>query len=352
MLDFTSALYLGLTHPTASLCPWSQLTTGRPAVLETTCESRAVSARLASLTGCEAATLRPSTLHVFWDLFGMVGRHCRVFLDSGAYAIARWGTERAAGRGIAVTPFPHHDASALRRLMGTARGRLRPIVVADGFCPGCGHSAPIADYLSAIAERNGLLVLDDTQALGIFGHSPAPGNPYGRGGGGSLRFHAITTPQIVLIASLAKAFGVPVAMLAGSSATVRGFEAHSETRVHASPPSAAVVHAVDHALCMNASAGDALRRHLAARVAQFRNRLFACGISTTGGVFPVQTLGTPDGQGRHTHQRLLNAGIRTVLRSVRGDGTDVTLLITARHSAAAIDRAVTAIEDAVRLPTT
>ena len=351
MLDFTSALYLGMTHPTASLCPWSQLTTGRPAVLGTTCESRAVSARLASLTGCEAATLRPSTLHAFWDLFGMIGRDCRVYLDSGAYAIAHWGTERAAGRGIGVARFPHHDASALRRLMETARGRLRPIVVADGFCPGCGRAAPIAEYLSLIAERNGLLVLDDTQAVGIFGHSPGPRDPYGRGGGGSLRFHAIATPQIVLIASLAKAFGVPVAMLAGSVATVRGFETHSETRVHASPPSAAMVHAVAHALAVNASGGDALRRHLAARVAQFRSRLNEGGISTAGGLFPSQTVGMPGGHGRQLHQRLLHAGIRTVLRGARGDGADVTLLITACHSAAAIDRAATAIEDAVRLST-
>ena len=34
VLDFTSALYLGLRHPSSSLRPWSGLTTGKPAVLE------------------------------------------------------------------------------------------------------------------------------------------------------------------------------------------------------------------------------------------------------------------------------------------------------------------------------
>ncbi len=352
MLDFTSALYLGLTHPTAALCPWAQLTTGRPAALEQTCEAGAMSGALASLTGCEAATLRPSTLHVFWDLFGMIGRHCRVYLDAGAYAIAHWGTERAAGRGIGVTLFPHHDASALRRLIGTQRGGARPVVVADGFCPGCGRSAPIAEYLGAIEERNGLLVLDDTQALGIFGDSPAPGIPYGHGGGGSLRYQAITIPQVVLIASLAKAFGVPVAMLAGSAATVRCFEAHSETRVHASPPSAAVIGAGAHALSVNAVTGEALRRLLAARVTQFRSRLSAHGISTIGGLFPSQTIDTRGVDARHLHERLLKAGVRTVLRGLRGDGAAVTLLITARHSAAAIDCAAAAIKGAIRLTRT
>lgn len=352
MLDFTSALYLGLTHPTAALCPWEQFTTGRPAALETNGEAAAVSGALASLTRCEAATLRPSTLHVFWDLFGMIGRHCRVYLDAGAYAIARWGTERAAGRGIAVTLFPHQDASALRRAIGARGGGARPIVVADGFCAGCGRSAPIADYLSAIEDRNGLLVLDDTQALGLLGASPAFATPYGTGGGGSLRFQAIAGPQVVLIASLAKAFGVPVAMLAGSAATVRCFEAHSETRVHASPPSIAVLHAAAHALSINASAGDARRRLLAARVARFQRRLSARGISTTGGPFPSQTIDTRAVDARHLHQRLLKAGVRTVLRSVRGDGAGVTLLITARHPAAAIDCAAATINGAIRLTRT
>ena len=46
-------------------------------------------------------------------------------------------------------------------------------MVADGFCPGCGQPAPLTDYLQLIQQRGGLLVLDDTQALGILGHSPS-----------------------------------------------------------------------------------------------------------------------------------------------------------------------------------
>ena len=352
MLDFTSALYLGLTHPTEVLCPWKQLTTGRPAILQTPGGAGSVGAALAALTGCEAAALRPSTLHVFWDLFGMIGPHHSVYLDAGAYAIAHWGVERAAARGVQVTVFPHHDERALRRAIQRGR-RERPVIVADGFCPGCGTPAPIADYLSAMEGRGGLLVLDDTQALGIFGRSPACAQPYGRGGGGSLRFHGVASSQVVLIASLAKAFGVPVAMLAGSAAAVRSFEAHSETRVHASPPSAAVIHAAAHALRVNAAQGDGLRSRLGASVARLRSRLSAAGISTRGGIFPSQTIDAPGGaDARELHGRLLQAGVRTVLRGVRGNTAAVTLLITARHSCAAIDWAASAIEKLVRSPIT
>ena len=46
---------------------------------------------------------------------------------------------------------------------------------------------------------------------------------------------------IVVGASLAKAFGAPLAMLAGSAAVVGEFERQSATRVHCSPPSVAAV---------------------------------------------------------------------------------------------------------------
>jgi len=352
MLDFTSALYLGLTHPTGSLCPWTQLTTGRPAVLQTTAGARAVGGALASLTGCEAATLCPSTLHVFWDFFGMIGRRRSVFLDAGAYAIGHWGAERAAARGIEVRVFRHHDARALRRGMESQR-HGRPVIVADGFCPGCGTFAPIAEYLRAIEDRDGLLVLDDTQSLGVFGRSPSCDAPYGHGGGGSLRWHGIGSPQVILIASLAKAFGVPVAMLAGTTAAVRAFEAQSETRVHASPPSAAVIHGAAHALRVNAVQGDGRRSRLAARVSRFRSRLSAAGVTTSGGIFPSQTVEAPPGRdAKDLYERLLKAGIRTVLRSATGNRAAVTLLITARHSSAAVDCAAGAIAEIVRSPVT
>jgi 8-amino-7-oxononanoate synthase len=73
VLNFTSALYLGLRHPSWSLRPWAQLTTGAPAALAPPPGARMVADMLAALQGCERAALAPSTLHLFWDLFGMVG---------------------------------------------------------------------------------------------------------------------------------------------------------------------------------------------------------------------------------------------------------------------------------------
>ena len=57
MLDFTSALYLGLRHPSGSLGDWESLTLGRPSALREPPDAEAVAADLARLQGCEAGAL-------------------------------------------------------------------------------------------------------------------------------------------------------------------------------------------------------------------------------------------------------------------------------------------------------
>jgi len=197
--------------------------------------------------------LATSTLHAFWDLFLTLGvDQLSCYVDAAAYPIARWGAERAAARGMPVEQFPHHGAGALRDLLAARRpaGR-RPVVVTDGLCPGCGQPAPLRQYLRALRPLGGLVVVDDTQALGILGRDPGPGRPYGRGGGGSLRLARLNSPDVLVVSSLAKAFGVPVAVIAGSGSLTGRYERRSETRVHCSPPSFAHLRAAEHALEVN-----------------------------------------------------------------------------------------------------
>src|SRR5262245_5072420 len=102
-LDFTSSLYLGFRHESSSLKPWSQLTTGWPSILGEPPGAEIVAHQLAKLQGCEQAILGTSTLHLFWDLFGILaGERIVIFQDDGAYASAQWGVERAAARGVPV----------------------------------------------------------------------------------------------------------------------------------------------------------------------------------------------------------------------------------------------------------
>jgi 8-amino-7-oxononanoate synthase len=255
MLDFTSALYLGIRHPSQLLRPWSQLTTGKPAALGSPPSSHAVASALAELQGCERATLLPSTLHLFFDLFEVLRREgMRLYIDAGAYPMARWGAEWAASRGALLRQFPHYDpVSAQQMIEQDSASGLRPVILADGFCPDCGRTAPLPEYLRSVIRDRGYVVLDDTQALGIWGQAPSELNPYGSGGGGSLRLHNICSHNVIIGSSLAKGFGVPLAMLGGGAKLISQFLRRSETRVHASPPSIAVLHAADHALMVSST---------------------------------------------------------------------------------------------------
>lgn len=345
MLDFTSALYLGFRHPSSSLTPWAQLTTGVPAALRQPRATHDVAARLAALLGCSRATLAPSTLHLFFDLFEVLAdEHCTVHVDAGAYPIARWGAERLQLRGISVRIFDHHDPAALgRQLARTAAGGRRPLILTDGYCPGCGP-APLVAYAELASRAHGRLVIDDSQALGLLGRDPRPQAPLGQGGGGSLRLHELTGSHVVVGASLAKAFGAPVAVLAGPFDLVDRFEQHGQTRVHCSPPSAAVAGAAAHALELNRTQGEPARARLVALVRRFRAQASGAGLSLHGGLFPVQTLAaTAARNARAVEAELRRSGIAAVLRRDHDEREVLSFVMNARQNEAAIDAAVAAL---------
>ena len=349
VLDFTAALYLGLRHPSSSLVSWASLTTGVPAALAVPLDAVRVAAAAGSLLGCARAALAPSTLHLFWDLFAVLaGEDSSVHIDAGAYPIGRWGAERLRGRGIPTQTFHHHDPEALRlQLRECARRRRRPLVLSDGYCPGCG-AAPISAYSGLARRFGGRLVVDDTQAVGVLGADPTPDAPFGRGGGGSLPWHGVDGAHVVVCASLAKGLGVPLAVLGGSADVIERFETCAETRVHCSPPSAAVLRAAERALALNRTVGDALRARLAGLVDRLRTRSGLAGLPLCGGAFPVQSL-DPGPAAAEVHRRLLALGVRGVLhRPAHGGGPVISFVLTARHRERDIDAAVAALVRATR----
>lgn len=358
MADFTSALYLGLAHGSAELRPWSRLTAGAPAALVPPAGSRSVARHMALLVGVKAATLGVSTLHLFWDLFGQLRRRpLRVLADEHLYPVGRWGIERAAAAGAKVLAFRHHDAGSLVRRLekGSHAGppqhhSLAPLVVTDGLCPDCGRVPPLDRYLALVEEHRGWLLVDDSQALGLLGWSPEPARPYGQGGGGSPAFLGASSPRLLLLSSLAKSFGVPLASLAGSREAVRMFVQQSETLVYSSPPSVAAIRAAEAALSINREQGEQLRTQLAERVVRFRGGLQELGLSAGGGLSPVQNLEIPDGVDPLALYRELGASsVRTVLRQGRcRPGPLLTFLIRADHTPEEIDRALAALARLVR----
>ena len=351
LADFTSSLYLGINHPSRVLRPWLQFTTGKPAAVGEVRSALVVSAALARLQGCERVTLLPSTLHLFFDLFEVLRRDpISVYVDKAAYPTARWGAERAMAHGVPFREIPHYDPEAVHQIISaaTAAGR-KPIILADGFCPDCGRPVPLRAYLECVVPLGGYVVLDDTQALGIWGADHNRIVPYGSGGGGSLRFHGLRSPNVIIGSSLAKGFGVPVAALGGSARWVKHFLRHSETRVHASPPSIPALHAVEHALLVNAERGDDIRLRLAQLVARFRNGMRQAGLHGNDSPFPVQMLAPENADPSQLHRKLATVGIHTaVVRTRAAPGAKLVFVINALHTATEIDRAIEAVVTAVR----
>lgn len=349
MLNFTSALYLGLRHPAESLRPWTQLTTGVPYALDVPLRVCSIQNELARMQGLQSTLLGPSTFHLFWDVFGILkDQQYTIYLDAGAYPISKWGVERATASGIPLRIFSHRDADRLaKQIKRDAELRRRPVIVSDGFCPACGNAAPLPQYVELVVKFGGYLIIDDTQALGIFGHDAGNCRPYGSGGGGSLQWYGLEHPRIISISSMAKGFGVPIAALSGSCKFVRQFESNSETRIHTSPPSIAAIHAAEHALMVNRKKGDMIRQRLAYRVLHFRRLMKDAGLVSRGGFFPVQSLPFPKQTAERTHKRLGQHGVLTLLQQSCGRGKScISFVITARHSVDEIVRAIQLLIDA------
>jgi len=360
-VDLTSANYLGLWLGRDRLPDWGNLTTGVPAVLDAGNRSDRVAAALSRLIGPSmAAALAPSTLHACWDVFSVLARDAGVIcVDAAAYPIARWAAEhaalRGAQRGLRLRRFAHHSPAALRQVVGQAGGRGPAVVLTDGVCTGCGAVAPIPDYLAAVTGRGGVVVVDDTQGLGVLG-TPAAGHLYGVGGGGVLRHLGLTAAtgagSVVVVASMAKAFGVPVAVVASTAEFTRTMRTTGQTRVHCSPPSNAHLAAAEVSLRLNANRGDLLRSVLAERVRQLRDGLIGLDIRPTNGLFPVQSVrAVPSGIALPLlWRRLRRAGVTGVLLGEQCDHLPaITFVVTATHSTDHIDRALSVLAESAEL---
>lgn len=353
MLNFSSVLYLGFRHESRSLKPWVQFTKGVPAALESPPGAIEVARKLAALQGHEEAVLAPSTLHLFWDLFDIVNRDSiMICVDESVYPIIQWGVEHGTARGIPLMKFRHHDVETLQQQLeqNALRGK-HPVVVTDGFCTKCGRPAPIHSYMEILRPSGGYLFMDDTQALGILGHSPNPNAPYGLGGGGLLRWSNTQGYNVITISSLAKAFGVPIAVFASDRDITELFRLRSRTRVYCSPPSIPAINAAKHALDINHTHGDTLRSHLAKLVSRFRSKLARIGLLSRGGLFPVQTLEFEKAVcATQIHELLLQWGIRTVLSQGRlSKEIRISFLITALHRESDIDYAVDKLTQAIEI---
>lgn len=350
MIDFASALYLGLRHSAAQLGDYAALTTGYPASLVAAPLARRLAAGAAALQGCEAGMVAPSTLHLAIDVFEHLGRTHALIADEALYPVMRWGLERIRGLGVPVAWFRHGDLADLARRIRLRRRGRPPAVIADATRL-AGVPVPLARYVALVRRHGGLIVIDHSQMLGLMGASPSPRQPWGSGGGGALR-HAGGDPaqRVLLLASWAKAFGAPLATLCGPAALVQAIARDGPTQTHSSAASEAALRAGLHALEINRVAGAALR----ARLWQRMRRLQAGLRWLARGCLPDLHAPPRDHPLQHVrlataertmalHAGLRDAGFRTALLRQFDGRHALAVIVRANHRRADIDALLAAM---------
>ena len=147
--------------------------------------------------------------------------------------------------------------------------------------------------------------------------------------------------RVASISSLAKAFGTPVAVLAGSHALVDRFERFSACRMHCSQPSEANIAAAEHALDSNDRIGEELRRKLHLLVAHFRRYGQSSGLVLGTGTFPVQSVQLRSvGEAVRAQRVLSMRGIHCFAHQSRHGGARLGFIVTTSHCASEIEHAV------------
>ncbi|MDQ1054916.1 8-amino-7-oxononanoate synthase [Arthrobacter sp. SORGH_AS 212] len=340
--DFTSALFLGQHHPSASLAPWREFTTGVPAALRALPAAAELASAVAKSQDASAALVSRSALHGMMDVLQSLPRPGDLLLvDEGAYPLTRWACRASVPRGVRVVTYPHFQPPAVIPPSRAAHS-ARTWLVTDGWCQGCGQPAPLARLKELAACTGGQVIVDDSLAFGVLGRRPEPGS-FGDGSG-TLRWQGLEHDGVVWLGSLAKAYGTPVAVITGDSPTITRLARHGENRMHSSPPSAA-----------DLAAGLSALRDL--RVPRLRTRLWrltrwlrqafqGLGLPLVGLPFPI--VGTHMGSARLARQwwsALSTRGVETLVQLPRcRPGALLSAVVRADHSQVDLDRLVRALE--------
>ncbi len=335
MLDFSSSLYLGLNHATQQLDSWHSLTLGKPTSLEPTADYDELTRELEQLTGTKNMMLGTSTVQLLFDFaIWLQKKSVTFFLDEDCYPIAKkvFIAVNHIGR---TKILRHYDPGDLvRGLRSRLNPNKRPVLVIDGYSQVKGEICPLLQYCEVLERHHGILIIDDTQLLGVYGQDAQLDLPYGRGGGGAVKAIDCSYKNIIYVSSMAKGFGVPAAFLSTTGWNISDFLNQSLIINHCSPVSNAHSAAIKHALWINGNYGEQIREKIYKLVFQFKRRLAKVGIGTIGGNFPYQTVPSNYGlSAQKLYMYLQHKGIKTVLHEFKSSNTTaISFLITARHN--------------------
>ena len=177
--------------------------------------------------------------------------------------------------------YPHADLVALEAALSASPARHK-LVISDAVFSMDGDLIDIPALLALCERYDALLLLDDAHGFGVLG-------PQGRG---SLAHAGLTgataSRRVLYMATLGKAAGVAGAFVAGDAALIEWLLQKTRTYIFATAAPPLLASALRQSLQLMA-AGDDLRAHLQALIAQLRTGLAALPLALGWHLLPSHT---------------------------------------------------------------
>jgi 8-amino-7-oxononanoate synthase len=330
--DFTSALFLGQHHPSGELRPWTEFTTGVPAVLRELPEAEKLASAIAEQQQTELGLVARSALHGMMDVLQALPRAGDLLLvDEGAYPLSQWACKAARSRGVRVATYPHFRPPSVVP-------HTRTWLMTDGWCQGCGLPAPLARVQALAGKTGGRVIVDDSLGFGVLGRRSVDGG-FGDGTG-TVRWAGLKHDGVVWLASLAKAYGTPVTVITGDVPTITRLARYGGNRLHSSPPSAADLGAGLNAI--RDSHIPRLRARLWRLTRWLRQAFSDLGLPPLGLPFPIVGIPVKSVQlAQRWRSGLADRGVQSLVQLPRCQpGALLSAVVRADHSQADLDRIV------------
>jgi 8-amino-7-oxononanoate synthase len=289
MVDLAGNDYLGLArHPsvvaaaTTALREYGLGATGSRLVRGSTAAHEELESRLAELLGTQTALVYSSGyLANLGAVKAVAGPQTVLLADQHNHASIVDGCRLAApGRTVV---YPHRDLPAVVTALAAQGGRPAVVVTESVFSVD-GDLAPLRRLHQVCREHGALLLVDDAHAVGVLGP---------RGAGGVAAAGLAGEPDVVVTATLSKAFGAAGGVVAGPAELRRHLVDTGRTFIYDTALPPAVAAGAGAALGILRD-GDALRAELADRAAYACRRLRAAGLDVptpAGGVLSVTAPG-------------------------------------------------------------
>lgn len=291
LVDLAGNDYLGLAgHPEVTAAAASALkayglgATASRLVRGSTDVHAELESGLADLLGCEAALVYSSG---YLANLGAVRGLASSIIASDAHnhaSLVDGCRIASAGRGgVPTVVYQHTSPSALDGVLSTAG-----VAITESVFSVHGDLAPLRELHAVVRRHDSVLLVDDAHGVGVLGRCGA-GGVVAAGLGGE--------PDVVVTATLSKAFGAAGGVVAGPAVFIRHLVETSRTFIYDTglPPSTAAG-ALAALELIRGGAGEVARAVLFDRAARACDRLAEAGLEVrppAGGVLSVAAPG-PD----------------------------------------------------------